>query len=131
MAGTAPIGGSIESITIDSQPFAVAADADATMSLGGWSNEVQPNGNGTSRIIKTRIPWTLSGLTVAIDDDSGNQAFLQSIADGNQWVPCTIRMASGVIYQGTGTVTDNIERSTQSATCTVSLSGQGKLTQQN
>ena len=130
MAGTAPIGGSIESITVDSQIFAVAADADATMSLGGWTNEVQPNGNGTSRIIKTRIPWTLTGLTVAIDDAARNHEFLQEIADGNVYVPCTIRMASGIVYQGTGTITENVERSTQSATASVSLSGQGTLTQQ-
>ena len=130
MAGTAPIGGSIESISVDAQLYAVAADADATMSLGGYTNEVQPNGDKTSRIIKTVIPWTLSGLTVSIDDDSANQESLQAIADGNVWVPCTIRMASGVTYQGTGTITDNIERSTQSATCTLSLSGQGTLTQQ-
>jgi hypothetical protein len=130
MPGTAPIGGSIESISVDAQLFAVAADADATMALGGWSNDVQPNGNGTARIIKTRIPWTLSGLTVAVDDDARNQEFLQAIADGNIYVPCTIRMASGVTYQGTGTITDNIERSTQSATCTVSLSGQGSLSKQ-
>ena len=130
MAGTAPIGGSIESISVDAQLFAVAADADATMALGGWSNEVQPNGDGTSRIIKTRIPWTLSGLTVAVDDDAQNQEFLQTIADGNIFVPCTIRMASGVVYQGTGTITENVERSTQSATCTVSLSGIGTLSKQ-
>ena len=130
MAGTAPIGGSIESVSIDNQLFAVAADADATMSLGGFSNEVQPNGNGTSRIIKTRIPWTISGLSLAVDDDATNQEFLQRIADGNQYVPVTIRMASGVTYQGSGPITDNIERSTQSATVTVSLSGQGILSQQ-
>ena len=131
MAGNAPIGGSIESITVNNQLYAVAADADATMSLGGYTNEVQPNGNGTSRIIKTVIPWTLSGLTVSIDDDAANQEALQVIADGNEWVPCTIRMASGVTYQGTGTITENIERSTQSATCSLSLSGQGTLTKQN
>ena len=130
MAGTAPIGGSIESIPVDAQLYAVAADADATMDLGGFSNEVQPNGNGTSRIIKTRKPWSLSGLTVSIDDDAANQETLQAIANGQSWVPCTIRMASGVTYQGTGTITDNIERSTQSATCTLSLSGQGSLSQQ-
>ncbi len=130
MAGTAPIGGSIESISVDNQLFAVAADADATMALGGWSNEVQPNGNGTSRIIKTRVPWTLSGLTVAIDDAAANQEFLQEIADGNTYVPVTIRMASGVTYQGSGTITENPERSTQSATVSLSLSGQGTLSQQ-
>lgn len=130
MAGTAPIGGSIESVSIDNQLYAVAADADATMSLGGFSNEVQPNGNGTARIIKTRVPWSLTGLSLAIDDDANNQEALQTIADGNIYVPITIRMASGVTYQGSGTITDNIERSTQSATVTVSLSGQGSLSQQ-
>lgn len=127
---TAPIGGSIENVTIDNQLFAVAADADATMNLGGYSNEVQPNGDQTSRIIKTVMPWSISGLTLSVDDDAANQEFLQSIADGNEYVPITIRMASSVVYQGTGTIVDNIERSTQSATITVSLSGQGTLSQQ-
>lgn len=127
---TAPIGGSIENISVDNQLFSVAADADATMSLGGYSNEIQPNGDKTSRIIKTVIPWAISGLTVAVDDASANQEFLQRIADGNQYVPITIRMASGVTYQGTGTIVDNLERSTQSATVTLSLSGQGTLSQQ-
>lgn len=127
---TAPIGGSIESVSIDNQLFAVAADADATMSLGGFTNEVQPNGNGTSRIIKTRVPWTVSGIMVAVDDDATSWEFLQGIADGNEYVPVTIRMASGVTYQGTGTITDAIERSTQGATVSLSLGGQGQLSQQ-
>lgn len=130
MAGTAPIGGSIESVSIDNKLFAVAADADATMSLGGYSNEVQPNGDRTARIIKTVVPWSISGLMLTVDDDAADQEFLQSIADGNVWVPVTVRMASGVTYQGTGTVTDAVERSTQSATMSVSLSGIGALTQQ-
>ena len=130
MAGTAPIGGSIESVSIDNQLFAVAADADATMSIGGFSNEIQPNGNGTSRIIKTRVAWAITGLMIAIDDDADNWTFLQNIADGNTYVPVTIRMASGVVYQGSGTITDNLERSTQGATVSLSLGGQGKLTQQ-
>jgi hypothetical protein len=130
MAGTAPIGGSIEYITVAGRIYAVAADADATMSLGGYSNEVQPNGDRTSRIIKTVIPWALSGLTVSVDDASATQEDLQAVADGNEYVPCTIRMASGVTYQGSGTIAENVERSTQSATCSLSLSGQGTLSQQ-
>jgi len=126
----APIGGSIENVSIDNQLFAVAADADATMSLGGYSNEIQPNGDKTSRIIKTIVPWAITGLTLTVDDDAANQEFLQAIADGNTYVPCTIRMASQVTYQGTGTIVDNLERSTQSATVTVSLSGMGTLSQQ-
>lgn len=126
----APIGGSIENVSIDNQLFAVAADADATMSLGGYTNEIQPNGDKTSRIIKTVIPWAVTGLTLAVDDAAANQEFLQAIADGNDYVPITIRLASQVTYQGTGTIVDNLERSTQSATVTVSFSGQGTLSQQ-
>jgi hypothetical protein len=72
----------------------------------------------------------LAGLTLSIDDSSDQWTTLQDIADGNEYVPITIRMASGVTYQGTGTITDNIERSTQSSTVSLSLSGQGTLSQQ-
>jgi len=130
MAVTAPIGGSIENVSIDNQLFAVAADADATMSLGGYSNEIQPNGDKTSRIIKTVMPWSVTGLTLSVDDNAANHEFLQQIADGNVYVPITIRLASQVTYQGTGTIVDNLERSTTSATVTVSMSGQGTLSQQ-
>jgi len=130
MAVTAPIGGSIENVSIDNQLFAVAADADATMSLGGYTNEIQPNGDKTSRIIKTVMPWSVTGLTLSVDDNAANHEFLQQIADGNVYVPITIRLASQVTYQGTGTIVDNLERSTTSATVTVSMSGQGTLSQQ-
>lgn len=127
---TAPIGGSIESISVDNRLFAVAADADATITLGGDSNEIQPNGNRTSRIIKTIQTWSITGLMISINDDNQDQEYLQEIADGTIYVPCTVRMASGITYQGTGTITDNVERSTQSATASLSLAGEGKLTQQ-
>ena len=67
---------------------------------------------------------------MAIADDATAWEFLQAIADDNEYVPVTIRMASGVTYQGTGTVTNAIERSTQGATISLSLGGQGSLSQQ-
>jgi hypothetical protein len=124
------VGGSIERVSIRGRIFPVAADADGNRKLGGFENEVQANGNGTARLIKTRMTWLLDGLTLEIDDVRADQEFLQEIADGNDFVPITITLASGATWQGRGTVTGEIQMSTQNATAQVALGGPGKLTQQ-
>lgn len=124
------VGGSIESISIKGRLFPVAADAEANRKLGGFENEVQPNGDGTARLVKTRVAWMLDGLTVEINDDRADQEFLQGIADGNDFVPITITLASGVTYQGTGTLTGEFQMSTQASTAQLSLGGPDVLTQQ-
>ena len=43
------VGGPVESVNIDGRYFAVAADADIGRELGGFTNENQPNGDGTAR----------------------------------------------------------------------------------
>lgn len=124
------VGGSIESITIAGRNFAVASDADSTRKLGGFENEVQANGNGTARIVKTRVPWSLDGVTVEINDDRGDQEFLKGISDRNTFVPIAITFASGKVYQADGTVTGEIGASSQSATAGITLGGPGEMTKQ-
>lgn len=124
------VGGSIESVSIRGRLFPVAADAEATKKLGGFENEVQANGNGTGRLVKTRVSWMIDGLQVEINDTRNDAEFLQEIADGLELVPCTVTYASGVTYMGTGIVTGEIQSSSQNATATISLSGEGTLTQQ-
>lgn len=124
------IGGSIESITLDGREFGVAADAEAQRKIGGFENEVQANGNGTARLIKTRVPLSIDGLTVEIDDSRGDQEFLQEIANRNDYFPIAITYASGETYQGTAQITGEFTTSSQSAMGTVSLMGPGVLTKQ-
>lgn len=124
------VGGSIESISIRGRLFPVAADAEANKKLGGWENEVQPNGDGTARLVKTRVAWSIEGVQVEINDARADAEFLQEIADAFDFVPITITMASGITYQGTGTVTDTVQSSSQNATASITLSGPGALTQQ-
>ena len=126
----AAVGGSIERVSIRGRVFSVAADADANRKLGGFENEVQANGDGTARLVKTRMVWNLDGLTVVIDDVRADQEFLQEIADGNDFVAITVTLASGETYQGTGTLSGEIQMSTQNATAQIALSGPGKLTKQ-
>lgn len=124
------VGGSIESVSIDGREFAVAADADGTRKLGGFSNEVQPNGDGSARIIKSRMAWMLGGLTVHVDDNREDQEYLQSIADRKTTVPISVTFASGLTYSGSGTIVEEIEWSSQNTTAGISLSGGGTMTKQ-
>jgi hypothetical protein len=124
------IGGSIESISLRGRLFPVAADAEVNRKLGGFENEVQSNGDGTARIVKTRVPWMLDGVQVEVNDTRADAEFLQEIADSLESVPVTITYASGITYQGKGTVASEIQSSSQSTTATLSISGEGKLTQQ-
>lgn len=124
------IGGPIESVTLAGRSFAVAADAESQRKLGGFENEVQTNGDGTGRLVKSVVPWMVDGLTLEIDDSRGDHEFLQNLQDRNDYFPITVTYASGVVYQGTGQVTGEVQTSSQNATASVALSGPGKLTPQ-
>lgn len=124
------VGGSIESVEIDGRSFSVAADADATRKIGGFENEMQSNGDGSARQIKTRVPWSVEGLTVAIDDDRGDESFLQALANASRNFPVVITYASGKSLQGTGQITGDNPTSSQSQTKQISLGGPGNLTVQ-
>lgn len=124
------IGGSIESVTISGRRFSVASDADSNRKLGGSESEIQANGDGTVRKIKTSVPWMIDGLTLSVDDILGDHEFLQSVANRNTLVPITITYASGLSYQGTGTITSELQYSSQNSTASVTLGGNGNLTRQ-
>lgn len=124
------VGGSIESVTLDGRNFAVAADAEAQRKLGGFENEVQSNGDGTARLIKTRVPLAIDGLTLEIDDDRGDHEFLQELSNRNDFFPIVISYPSGNDYQGTAQIVGETQASSQNATAAVSLMGPGILTKQ-
>lgn len=124
------VGGSIESITLDGRNFAVAADAESQRKLGGFENEVQANGDGTARLIKTRVPLSIDGLTLEIDDDRADHEFLQDLSNRNDFFPIVISYASGNDYQATAQIVGETQTSSQNATAAVSLMGPGRLTKQ-
>lgn len=124
------VGGSIEEVTLSGRSFAVAADAEAQRKLGGFENEVLANGNGTARIIKTRVPLAIDGLTIEVDDSRADQEFLQELADRPDFWVLAITYASGITYQGTAQIVGENPASSQSATAAISLMGPGVLTKQ-
>lgn len=124
------VGGSIESVSVDGRTFPVAADAEANVKLGGYEKEQQPNGDGSARPVKTRVAWEISGVTVQVDHDRGDQEFLQGIENQDDNVNCVITYANGVSYQGIGSITGELAFNTQNATAELTLGGPNKLTQQ-
>ena len=126
----AAIGGSIEELTIAGRGFAVTADNDVPRKFGGTENEVMANGNGTSRVIQTRVAPSLPGWTVACDDVRRDQEFLQDIANAGQFVACTVTYAGGQVYQGDAVVTGELVFNPQAATCSFDLGGTGTFTPQ-
>jgi hypothetical protein len=124
------VGGSIQSITIRGRIFPVASDAEANKKLGGFENEVQANGDGTARKIMTRVPWAIDGLQVEINNSAGSQEFLQEVADSLDFVSIELELADGTVYAGTGTITDEIQVSSQNTTATIKVGGPGKLESQ-
>lgn len=126
----AAVGGSIESISLAGRNFAVAADAEAQRKLGGFENDVQANGDGNARIIKTRVPLSIDGLTLEVDDDRGDHEYLQTLANATDFFAIAITYASGATYQGRAQITGELQASSQNATAAVSLMGPGLLTKQ-
>lgn len=126
----ARVGGPISAISLFGRNFSVPGDVDSNRKLGGSENEVQMNGDQTGRLIKTIMAWSLDGLTVSVDDDNDDQEYIQNIADGNAFGAITIEYASGSIYQGDGQVNGEVSFSSQNSTCTMALTGTGKLTKQ-
>lgn len=124
------VGGSIEAVNLDGREFPVAADAEAQRKLGGFENEVQANGDGSARLIKTRVPLSITGLTIVIDDDRGDDEYIQALQNRKDYWPLGVTYASGNTYQGTAQIVDESPTSSQSATKAVSLSGPGILTKQ-
>ncbi len=124
------IGGSIESVTLDGRNFPIAADAEVQRKLGGFENEVQSNGDGTARIIKTRTPLSLDGLTAEVDDSRGDHEFLQALSNAPGEFPIAITYASGATYQGRAMIVGELQFSSQSATASLNLMGPGELTKQ-
>ncbi|MBP7735953.1 MAG: hypothetical protein KA369_08275 [Spirochaetes bacterium] len=122
--------GPVESVSIKGRTFSVAADADVARDLGGAAPKIELNGDDTGRVIQEKVPWKLAGLSVQIDDDRGDQEFLQDIRDAGEFVDVSATFADGSVYFGQGIVTDKAERASKTGLMDISLEGPGKLKKQ-
>jgi hypothetical protein len=120
----ATTGGSMTTLSIKGRIFAVVADNDAKRKLGGYSNKVEMNGDGSARLIKLLEPWEVGDVVVSCDDTRGDQQFLKSIQEEQDFVRCLFSFPMAD-YSGNGQLTDQVEFSSQSATAKLSFMGPG------
>lgn len=122
------IHGAIRALTIDGRGFKVAHDGPGNRMVGGRSNEIQMNGDGTSRTIQTVMPGSINDLQVEIDDSKGDQEYIQGIVNEGLPVPIVVTYASGVSYTGDLVITGEPSKDETNGIMTMSFQG-GALTQ--
>jgi hypothetical protein len=125
----AVVGGPVEAVAIQGRLFSVAADSDGARKIGGFEAEVSPNGDGTARIVYSRAPWQMDGLSLAIDDNAADQEFLQDIVEGKKFVPIEFTFCDGITFRGEGIPTGEVAKGTMNATLPLKFNGPGKLEQ--
>lgn len=116
-------GGSIESITIKGRRFAVDAEADMELNLGGFINEVKPNGDGSSRTIKSRRLAMAKGGALSVDNDRGDNEFLQEVANETSGVDVDITLVDGTVYSGNMSISGEFSYKTKDSLCEIELTG--------
>lgn len=126
----ATTGGSLESISLNGRQFAVPADTDVTIKLGGFEGETQANGNGSARKVKTRIPWAITGIQVSCDDSKQDHEYLQNLADQDIPIDVVVSLASGALYTGKGDINGELAKTTQNTVVSFDMMGAGKLVAQ-
>jgi len=116
-------GGPIESVTIDGRRFAVDGEVDAALALGGFKNEVKPNGDGTIRQIKARKVSRANSLPIVIDDDREDEEFLQEVMDNLEFVDIEITDVNGNVWSGSGQIVEDPETSKKEGTKEINIHG--------
>jgi hypothetical protein len=116
-------GGPIESITIKGRRFPVDAESDMDLNLGGYTNEVKPNGDGSSRLVKARRLAKLSGGSLSVDNDRGDNEFLQIVADDTDLVDVDVTLVDGTVYSGNMQISGDFTYKTMDSICEIELVG--------
>lgn len=124
------VGGSPVQMQVSGRIFGVAADSDPTINLGGYNNEVLPNGDqATVRKKMTVVPWSIENIDLEINHVRGDLEFLQSVANNSDLVVITLVLQTAT-FTGLGTITGEFKAATQATTAPCNFMGAGSLEQQ-
>lgn len=120
------VGGSIIEISLKGRKFSVDGEADVSLALKNFENEFKVNGNGTSRLLRKRVPHMLEGLTLSIDDNQGDLEYLSELNDKGDDLTdglfqVTVEMPSGQRYGGRGQIVGDIKFQSGDATAEINL----------
>lgn len=126
----AAVGGSVESITVAGREFPMTGDAVINRKNGGYENDVDPNGDGSGRILKTRTMPMLGGIVTECDESRDDHQYMQDIANSNNYAIVAITYADGTVYEGSAIVTGELQHNSDKATLSYDMKGQGVFDKQ-
>jgi hypothetical protein len=115
--------GPLESATLAGRRFAIDAEADAKIIIGGYKNDVKPNGDKSFRILKSLEASGVESMPLQYDNDRGDREFLQGLRDGLEPFDFSCTEVDGTIYSGSMQITDDLKFSTKEGTVDVSVAG--------
>jgi hypothetical protein len=116
-------GGPIESITIAGRRFSTDGEDAAKIALGGFSNEVVANGDGTARIKKSRVLAKISDLNIQIDPNKDDLEYVQEKRNEHTFFDTSVTLVNGTVYAGAMQITDEVEYDSKEGTAGISLVG--------
>jgi hypothetical protein len=117
-------GGPLESVTINSRRFPVDGEANAMISLAGFTNEVKPNGDGkTYRIVKTAKNSKIKSIPIVVDNARGDVEFIQDIMNAFEPVPFFATEVDGTVWEGDVMISGDPEKSSKESTMEIEVHG--------
>jgi hypothetical protein len=117
------VAGPFESHTLGGRRFACDAEDAIQMQLSGKSNDVVPNGDGTSRVKQSRVVASIEGANLSFDPDAGDPEYLQELRDSGKPFDYSGTANDGTIYAGSMQITDDLKFDFKEGTVSVTLKG--------
>jgi hypothetical protein len=116
--------GDIRQLTIGGREIDIkGGDANVNIDLGGYSNEVGINGNGSVHNTQRRKIAGFSDCPVSVDDVRQDLEYLQGLSDAGRETDVTMTLASGVTYRGALIPVGDIVKATGDGTLTLEMRG--------
>ena len=117
-------GGDIRQLTIQGREFEVkGGDANVSIDLGGFANEIDFAGNGVVMTRQRRKAAGFGDCPIMVDDSREDFEYLKGLADAGDPVPVNMTLASGVTYSGNLTIVGDLAKATGDGTLTLEMRG--------
>jgi hypothetical protein len=117
------LAGPFVSHALGGRRFGCDAEDAVQMQLGGKSNDVVPNGDGTSRVKQSRVVASIEGSNFTFDPENGDPEYLQELRDSGKMFDYSGTTNDGTIYAGSMQITDDLKFDFKEGTVPVTMKG--------
>lgn len=123
-------GGSVREINLDGNVFTVAGDAEVELHIGGYVNDVEPNGDGSGRKIMNASVGAVKGAPVNLDLANGDFETLTDLNNRTDFIPATATTVDGTIWEADVSIVDELNANLMKATAEISIKASGPFRRQ-